>query len=154
MARYFLIRGQMIQRNARSLFPYPVQYLHLGDPHVGLFAYRDDRPQVGTDRGPDFVLAGTDAALDASVVGLTPLTFQWQQDGINVPGGTNLTLVLHNVQLANAGEYTLTVRNARGVSVSAIAMLDISYLAAWGRNDTGQGTPPIGPSNWAVGGSC
>ena len=43
-----------------------------------------------------------------------PMTFQWQHEGTNLPSATNVSLVLVNVTLTNAGRYQATIWNAGG----------------------------------------
>lgn len=43
---------------------------------------------------------------------------QWQQNGVNVPGATNGTLTLNNLQLTNAGSYRLLGINVAGTNAT------------------------------------
>ncbi len=52
--------------------------------------------------------------LEAEVSGSGPLTFQWLQDGEEIPGATDKTLVLEDVQERDAGTYQVRVSNAEG----------------------------------------
>jgi hypothetical protein len=49
------------------------------------------------------------------VSGTAPLRYQWQLNGRDLASATNATLVLNNVQLSNAGSYSVEVANAAGV---------------------------------------
>ena len=53
------------------------------------------------------------------------LTYQWQHNGSNIAGATSSALGLANVQLADAGAYTVVVSNAGG-SVSSSASLNVT----------------------------
>ncbi|MFM2083136.1 MAG: hypothetical protein RL380_1827, partial [Verrucomicrobiota bacterium] len=55
----------------------------------------------------------------------TPRTFQWRRNGVNIAGGTNQTLTLSNVQLAQAGNYSLVVSNSAGSATSTDAVLTV-----------------------------
>jgi hypothetical protein len=64
---------------------------------------------------------GSTVTLTTKVQGPLPLNYQWRHNGVDVPGGTNATLVLTNAQQANAGEYSVlvskgTLRYTDGVS--------------------------------------
>src|SRR5688572_1196056 len=48
-----------------------------------------------------------------------PLTYQWQRDGANLPGTTNASITLTNVQAADAGTYRVLVRNPHGSVLSS-----------------------------------
>jgi len=48
-----------------------------------------------------------------------PLSYQWQTNGAALPGATNQTLVLTNLQISNAGAYSVIVMNSYGSVTSA-----------------------------------
>jgi hypothetical protein len=52
-----------------------------------------------------------------------PLTYEWQHNGLNVPDGTNASLVLTNVQPGDAGPYRVRVRNPYGSVLSGPTFL-------------------------------
>jgi hypothetical protein len=60
------------------------------------------------------VLAGDTVALSVAVSGTPPLSYQWQRDGLDIPGATDASFTLTNVQLSQAGSYRVTVTNAAG----------------------------------------
>jgi hypothetical protein len=51
--------------------------------------------------------------------------YQWQFDGTNIANATNSSLTLANVQLTNAGTYSVTVTNSIGAVVSSNAVLTV-----------------------------
>ncbi|MCI0748308.1 MAG: immunoglobulin domain-containing protein [Verrucomicrobia subdivision 3 bacterium] len=55
--------------------------------------------------------------------GSNPLQYQWQLNGFNLPGQTNLTLGLYGVTLNQTGKYRLRVSNAVGSTMSSEADL-------------------------------
>jgi hypothetical protein len=59
---------------------------------------------------------GSTARLSISATG-SP-TFQWRKGDVDLPGATSATLVLNNVQLSDAGAYTVLVRNAAATVLS------------------------------------
>jgi plastocyanin len=69
--------------------------------------------------------AGTDVTLMALATGTQPLTYQWQCNGTNLPGGTGAVLTLANVQSVNEGSYSLVASNAQGTACSAAALLTV-----------------------------
>ncbi|NBV21323.1 MAG: hypothetical protein EBS05_05300 [Proteobacteria bacterium] len=54
-----------------------------------------------------------------------PLTYQWRFNGMNLLGATGPTLTLNNVQLGNAGNYTVIVGNPFGSTISLPGNLDV-----------------------------
>jgi hypothetical protein len=69
-------------------------------------------------------VAGT-ASFSVSATGTAPLTYQWQMAGTNVPGATNSSLLVTNVQTSEAGPYRIIATNAAGAVTSAPAMLRV-----------------------------
>ena len=51
------------------------------------------------------VRVGTAAVFSVQVSGSSPFTYQWYRFGTNLPGATNSSLALTNVQFADAGNY-------------------------------------------------
>lgn len=86
----------------------------------------------GTGVGPSFSGApqsaiaqvGSDAILAAAASGNPPPSYSWKQGLTPIPNATNSTLLLSNVQLTNAGLYTVTASNATS-SASATAFLSV-----------------------------
>jgi hypothetical protein len=66
---------------------------------------------------------GTDVTFTGLVGGSPPFSYQWQFNGTNLPGATNLTLVLTNVQLADAGAYALRVTNSAGFATASATLV-------------------------------
>jgi arabinogalactan endo-1,4-beta-galactosidase len=75
-------------------------------------------------------LAGGNAVFNTTVIGATPLVYQWQQNGTNLVDGTgifgstttNLTIVVTTNSAAN---YTLVITNAYGSVTSSVAVLSV-----------------------------
>lgn len=73
--------------------------------------------------------AGMDAVLNVSATGAEPLFYQWRYNGNLMRDQTNSTLVIPNIQVANAGIYQAVVYNNFG-SASSIAATVTVYQAA------------------------
>jgi hypothetical protein len=71
------------------------------------------------------VPAGGTASFSVVAGGLTPLSYQWHRDGIDIPGGTTATLILPGLQAAQAGAYGVTVANPTGAVASPSAALTV-----------------------------
>ena len=69
------------------------------------------------------VAPGASATFSASATSSIAITYQWQKDGVSIPGATNATLTVNNVQVANLGNYTLVATNASGSTTSNPAAL-------------------------------
>lgn len=68
-------------------------------------------------------LPGTTVSFAVTMAGTTPMTYQWYQDGYILPGATNSTLVLNDIENNDEGEYTVTIANTYGTTNSAEAQL-------------------------------
>lgn len=102
-------------------------------------------------------LVGSTASLSVAVLGFQPLYYQWRLADVAIQGATNSALVLSNVQLSQAGEYSVRVSNAFGAIVSSTARLTVvPILLATQPQDattfpggtatvsvTAQGAPPL-----------
>ncbi len=72
------------------------------------------------------LLSGKVATFHVDAGGAPPLNYQWQREGVPIPGETRSTLVLSNVNNSMAGEYRVLVSNTIGSVVSASARLTVS----------------------------
>ncbi len=72
------------------------------------------------------IYATTPFSLIADVYGEPPLTFQWQQDGANVPNGTTRTFARTAATASDAGNYAVIVGNAYGFVTSSIVNVTIN----------------------------
>jgi hypothetical protein len=71
---------------------------------------------------------GSSLVMYAAVSGGQPLRYQWRFNGTNLPGATNLTLTLPNLQPPQAGPYTFVVTNVFGALTSAVAIVTVNPL--------------------------
>jgi hypothetical protein len=60
-----------------------------------------------------------------SANGTAPLSYQWRFNGAAIAGATNTALNLTNLQVSNAGNYSVTVSNLYGTTNSAPALLTV-----------------------------
>ncbi|HWY74409.1 MAG TPA: immunoglobulin domain-containing protein [Verrucomicrobiae bacterium] len=96
------------------------------------------------------VTNGSNATFAVLAVGIAPLKYQWFGGTNQIPGATNSTLTLTNVQAWQAGPYSVEVTNATGgvtePAFSLNAFLNISLLpgsvVAWNDNTDGESVVP------------
>ncbi len=95
-----------------------------GGSHV-LALIGDDAPLIIQQPigGVNFI--GREAILRGKAVGASPLNYQWQFNGVDIPNATNATLNFANLAATDAGDYRLVVSNAVGVATSVSAPLMI-----------------------------
>ena len=61
----------------------------------------------------------------AGVTGSAPFSYQWNSNNVAVPGATNATLTLTNVNLSASGSYSVLVTNSYGRALSGNALLAV-----------------------------
>jgi hypothetical protein len=83
-------------------------------------------PVITTEPQSLIHLVGTDAVLTVAATSCGPVSYQWHLGTSAVAGQTNATCTVSNVQLADAGDYTVTLANAAGSSTSAVAVLTVN----------------------------
>ena len=79
---------------------------------------------ISTQPQGGIVVVGTNFTFSVSVSGDAPL-YQWQKNGVAIGGATNSTLVLTNIQLTNAGTYSVSISNLVSAVVSSNAILSV-----------------------------
>ncbi len=84
-------------------------------------------PQFTTQPISQSVNVGGTIILTASTGGSA--TYQWQRNGIPLTNATGSSLTLSNVQVANAGAYTVVATDATGSSTSQAAIIGIQSTA-------------------------
>jgi len=90
------------------------------------------------------VLPGENATFTAFALGPGPLSFQWQFNGTNIPGATNVDLPLTNVPLSAAGMYQCIVSNALGVYTTWPAELTVPRSPQFDISNSNFGFEPGG----------
>jgi hypothetical protein len=77
------------------------------------------------------VAVGANVTLAAAASGPGPLGFQWLQNGSDIAGATNATLVLTNVSQCAMGSYTVTVSDSGGSQSSAPVEVQVLVAPAF-----------------------
>jgi Immunoglobulin domain len=83
--------------------------------------------------------SGNDVTFSVAATGISPLTYQWLKNGVNIPDATNVTLTLNSVSAFDSDGYSVVVSNPYGSVTSATA-----YLAVL--DDGANGTKPAQPT--------
>ena len=114
-------------------------------------------PAITTQPQNQSVLAGQTATFSVAATGTPPLNYQWFFSGTNIAGATANPFTLANVQLTNAGNYSVVITNIAGSVTSSVASLTVLFtnpavFAQWNFNSitpdnnttTGTTTPSVG----------
>ncbi|MEO5802294.1 MAG: immunoglobulin domain-containing protein, partial [Verrucomicrobiota bacterium] len=72
----------------------------------------DTAPIISQQPQTQTANAGANATFSVAASGTTPLSYQWQLEGLDLPGKTGSSLVLTNVQSTHAGNYSVIVSNS------------------------------------------
>lgn len=76
------------------------------------------------------LVAGDRWTFDGSVIGTPPISFQWYQNNVPLPQGTNSTLVYTNLLTTDAGSYFGVASNALGMATSTVATIEFAVFPA------------------------
>ena len=112
-ALYYLARGSDFGTDTGAL--YKVRYVGSGQPTIGI-------QPVATS-----VVVGRTARFSVRAFGTQPLTYRWQRDGVDVPGGTGAELAVGPVQPSDSGaRFSVIVGNGEGSVSSDAALLTVT----------------------------
>lgn len=106
--------------------------------HTG--PYTSDSLAITSQPLGQTVYSGDTVTFSAVAAGIPILGYQWRLDGVPIAGATNRSLTLPNVQLSQAGDYSVVVSAPTGLYVTS----SNATLTVW---DSGwmNYTPVIGP---------
>ena len=82
-------------------------------------------PVITTQPQNQAVALGASATFSVAAGGSTPLSYQWQKDGVNIAGATASSYPIASVAAADAGQYRVVVTNGVGAATSGAAALTI-----------------------------
>jgi hypothetical protein len=98
----------------------------------GLFTVALTLPTIMSQPSSVIANSGENAAFNVIAVTSFPLTvsYQWQRNGLNIPGANSDSIYINNIQSANIGSYTVIISNDVG-SISSTANLTITPSALY-----------------------
>jgi hypothetical protein len=82
-------------------------------------------PHIAVQPANLTVAVSSNATFSVLACGATPLLYQWQHAGTNLPNATSVILTLSNISTNNAGDYRLAITNGFGSITSAVATLAV-----------------------------
>jgi hypothetical protein len=86
-------------------------------------------PGITTQPFSQAVTTGSNVTFTVAAAGATPLTYHWKKNGAEIAGATTDMLALSNVQLSDAGIYSVSVSSSAGSVESAQATLSVTSAA-------------------------
>lgn len=97
----------------------------LGGKDLSTVVSTSEAPRIPVPPVGRTVAAGEPVSFKALPRGASPFTYEWRRNGVAIPGATNAIYTLANAQAAQAGDYTVRVRNAGGELTSDPATLTV-----------------------------
>ncbi|HEX7312672.1 MAG TPA: immunoglobulin domain-containing protein [Pyrinomonadaceae bacterium] len=82
-------------------------------------------PAITTQPASQTANVGEGVTFSVAASGTAPFNFQWQKNGSDIAGANGPGLTLANVQLSDAGDYSVEVSNDAGVATSDPATLTV-----------------------------
>lgn len=83
-------------------------------------------PIITTQPSSETIVAGASAAFSVAATSTLAMTYQWYFNGAAISAATTSALTLSTVSSANAGNYTVVVKNSAGSVTSSAAVLSVS----------------------------
>jgi hypothetical protein len=83
-------------------------------------------PRITRQPGGQIGYWGKSITFTVGAVGVSPLTYQWQKESVPISGATGPSLVLTNLQMTNAGNYSVVISNSLGSTTSGNAFLTMN----------------------------
>ncbi len=87
-------------------------------------------PFIAVQPQSNTVMEASSPTFTVGAGGSPPLSYQWSFNGTNIIGATGALCTLSNVQLSQAGNYSVVVTNFSGSVTSSIAQLTVAPLPA------------------------
>jgi len=88
-------------------------------------------PSIPTQPASQAVNLGSGVTFSMGITGTAPFAFQWYFNGAPIPGATGPSYSAADVQLPEAGNYTVSVSNAEGSVISSPATLTVALPAGY-----------------------
>lgn len=126
---FLLLRN--VTTNDTAIYPFVVSSAHGAITGMISLTVTTQPPAFVVQPVGALVSVGSNFTASATVRGTTPMTFQWRRDGINladggrIAGANSATLTINNVQLADAGSYSLAATNQAGFAISSNAVVQV-----------------------------
>ncbi len=94
-------------------------------------------PMISAQPQTQSAIFGDTVLFSVAATGTAPLSYQWQVNSNAISGATGSSLVLTNVQSADAGAYSVIVSNLAGTATSSSAVLTVLAAAPCATAPTG-----------------
>jgi len=96
---------------------------YFGVDDFGLYSI--NTPSITTQPAGQTVDAGATVTFNVVATSSSPMKYQWQLNSKDIAGATNSTFTVSSAGAADAGDYTVTVSNSGGSTMSKVATLTV-----------------------------
>jgi hypothetical protein len=93
---------------------------------------------------------GDTITLNPYVIGVPPLSLQWTKNGSVIPGATNMSYVISNVNLGSGGNFALVATNLYGAATSKVSSVTVDMLVQNSAANLLADSNPLNPKNDGV----
>jgi hypothetical protein len=151
-----LFVGQLVDTQAQSTFQFDAN-----GNLTNVASIASGPPTITAPPVTEDVILGGDAAFSVAALGAEPLTYQWYDNGVAIPSGTNSTLFFQNLTMSNQGAYSVVVCNSSGCVTSTVPA-QLVFDCTWVGGVSGDwydaanwfpGSVPTGAENITVSGA-
>lgn len=116
--------------------------------NAGVYGKCGAPPVIVTQPASQTVVTNGTAGFTVVATGQSPLTYQWSFNSSPLSGATNASLVINNVQLINAGTYSVFITNVFGSAQSSNAVLTVTTNTGTTGGDTNCAPVSNGLVDW------
>jgi hypothetical protein len=116
---------------------------------MGVYGTTNIVPIITSQPSSQWVYTNETIAFSVTATSPTQLNYQWQKGAVALGGQTNATLTLTDVQLGDAGNYSVVITNVNGAVTSSVANLSVNLYVVTATNlsayaQTVLGDEPLG----------
>jgi Immunoglobulin domain len=95
-------------------------------------------PHITTQPQSQSIVAAQSVTFSVLATGTTPLSYQWERNGVIIPGDTSPALTIGSAAITDSGSYAVVVTNSVGNVVSDSAILTVHPAPAVAPSITAQ----------------
>ena len=99
-------------------------------PYFGRLYGNAYPPEILTQPASRNTNVGASVNFTVTVSNPTASYYQWRKEGLNIPGATDVSYLLSNVQFADSGSYSVFISNGAGGTTSTNAVLNVGIAPA------------------------
>lgn len=103
-----------------------IDHAYAGSMFAAESSFTIGPPVITNQPQAQVIFAGQTATFTVGASGTDPLSYQWRFNNADIPGATNVSLILSNAQFINQGIYSVAVSDVIGTTSSSNAFLTVN----------------------------